>query len=74
MVEETGTDKELQKSKEWYMAAVESSLILRGMEKEEAMVLISRYKLQERLDDFPGIQMHYDIEATVNEILAVGVK
>jgi len=65
------SNKELQESKSWYLSAVESSLILRGMTKEEAMNLIDAYKLQERLDAFPDIQMHYDIEATVNEILEV---
>ena len=65
------SNKELQESKSWYLSAVESSLILRGMTKEEAMNLIDAYKLQERLDAFSDIQMHYDIEATVNEILEV---
>lgn len=63
--------KELQESKAWYMSAVESSLILRGMTKEEAIALINLYKLQERLDAFPDIQLHYDIDATVNEVLAI---
>ena len=63
--------KELQKSKAWYMSAVESSLVLRGMTKEEAIALINLYKLQERLDAFPDIQLHYDIDATVNEVLAI---
>ena len=67
---ETNNTK-LQEDKLWYMSAVESCLILRGMAKEEARDLIRKYKLQERLDEFPDIQMHYDIEATVNEILAV---
>ncbi len=61
--------KELQEYKSWYMSAVEGSLILRGMTKQEAVNIITKYKLKERLDEFPDIQMHYDIEATVNEIL-----
>ena len=64
-------DKELQEGKKWYMSAVEGSLVLRGMTKEDAMDLINKYRLQEKLDLFPDIQMHYPIEATVKEILAV---
>ncbi len=63
--------KELQDNKSWYMSAVESSLILRGMTRQEAVEMMNKYKLQERLDELPDIQMHYAIEATVNEILAV---
>ena len=62
-------NKELQESKSWYMSAVEGNLVLRGMTKEEAIGLMDNYKLQERLDAFPDIQLHYDIDATVNEML-----
>lgn len=63
--------KNLEAEKRWYMNAVEGCLILRGMNREEALLKISEYKLQERLDKYPEIQMHYDIEATVEEILDI---
>lgn len=62
-------NKELQESKSWYMSAVEGNLVLRGMTKEEAIGLMDNYKLKERLDAFPDVQLHYDIDATVNEML-----
>lgn len=62
-------NKELQASKSWYMSAVEGNLVLRGMTKEEAIGLMDNYKLKERLDAFPDVQLHYDIDATVNEML-----
>lgn len=63
--------KNLVKDKEWYMSAVESCLILRGMTKEQAISLIKKYRLKERLDAFPDIQLHYDVEVTADEILSV---
>lgn len=58
------------KSKEWYMAAVESCLILRGLTRQEAKSFMERYKLSERIDKYPEVQLHYDVDATVDEILA----
>ena len=43
------------------MSAVEGCLVLRGMTKEQAVVLIRDYKLKERLDAFPEVQLHYDM-------------
>ena len=63
--------KELAKEKAWYIAAVESCLILRGMSKEQAVKLIKKYKLSERIDSFPELQLHYDVEVTADEIVAV---
>lgn len=62
-------ENELDKNKEWYMSAVEGCLILRGMSKERAEGLICNYRLKERLDAFPEIQLHYDIEVTADEIV-----
>lgn len=53
------------------MSAVEGCLILRGMTKEQANKLIQQYQLKERLDLFPELQLHYDIEVTADEIIAV---
>ena len=61
----------LEDSKSWYMSAVEGCLILRGMTKEQANKLIQQYQLKERLDLFPELQLHYDIEVTADEIIAV---
>ena len=63
--------KELNENKSWYMSAVESCLILRGKTKEQAKELIEKYNLKGRLDAFPEIQLHYDVEVTANEILTV---
>lgn len=63
--------KELKQEKAWYMSAVESCLILRGMTKKEAAVLIKKYRLKERLDRYPELQLHYDVEVTADEILSV---
>ena len=47
--------KELNENKAWYMSAVESCLILRGMTKNQARKLIRDYQLKERIDAFPEI-------------------
>lgn len=65
------SEKELEENKSWYLSAVESCLILRGMSKEQASDLIRRYKLKERLDQFPDVQLHYDVETTADEIVTV---
>lgn len=67
-------DIELIENKEWYMAAVEGCLVLRGMTKKEAKELISSYQLKERLDTYTDLQLHYDIEVTADEILSNNAK
>lgn len=59
----------LNEEKKWYIEAVESCLILRGLTKAQATALIKKYKLKERLDNFPEIQMHYDVEVAADEIM-----
>ena len=63
------SNMELMENKKWYMSAVEGCLVLRGMTKEQADTLIRKYKLQERLDAFPEVQLHYDVEVTADEIV-----
>lgn len=41
--------QELNENKEWYMDAVESCLILRGMTRSKAKAMIRKYQLKERL-------------------------
>lgn len=65
------TTTEFIDDKNWYMSAVESCLILRGMTREQALELIAKYRLAERIDSFPEIQLHYDVEVTADEIIAV---
>lgn len=65
------SENTLEERKSWYMSAVESCLILRGMTREKALDLIGKYKLRERLDAFPELQMHYDVEVTADEIVSV---
>lgn len=62
----------LNASKAWYMSAVEGCLILRGMTKEQASELIKQYRLEERIDAFPDLQLHYDVEVTADEIVSAG--
>lgn len=62
---------ELERDKAWYMSAVEGCLILRGMTEEQAVELINKYQLKERLDAFPDVQLHYDVEVTADEIVTV---
>lgn len=64
------TSKELKENKSWYISAVESCLILRGMTKKQAKTLVNTYRLKERLDIFPELQLHYDVETTADEIMA----
>ena len=64
-------DRELNENKAWYMSAVESCLILRGMTREQAQELIKKYNLQGRLDAFPELQLHYDVEVIAEEIASV---
>lgn len=61
---------EFNENKSWYMSAVESCLILRGMTKQEALNLIAKYRLEERIDTYPEIQLHYDVEVTADEIVS----
>ena len=61
---------ELIENKAWYISAVESCLILRGMTREQAVELMGKYRLEERIDAFPELQLHYDIEVTADEIIA----
>ena len=63
------SERELNENKEWYMDAVESCLILRGMTRSKANAMIQKYQLKERLDAFPEIQLHYDIDATADEVI-----
>ena len=60
---------DLEEAKQWYMDAVESNLILRGMTRKEAKVLIRKAKLKKLLDMFPELQMHYSIEGTADDII-----
>lgn len=62
-------ETEHRELKRWYMAEVRACLAGRGMTGEQADDLIRSYKLQERLDAFPDVQMHYAIEVTADEIV-----
>lgn len=62
---------EFIENKSWYISAVESCLILRGMTKEDAAELIKKNRLEERIDAFPELQLHYDVEVTADEIVSV---
>ena len=62
------TPEKLMELKDWYISAVEGCLILRGMYKEQAQDLMKKYRLKERIELFPEIQLHYDIEVVADEI------
>lgn len=68
------SDFNLEGSKEWYYDAVHSSLILRRETKQEAEQLLKKYMLKERLDQYPQVQLHYDVEATADEVLEMTKK
>lgn len=59
----------LEASKEWYTQAVESCLILRGLTRDEAISKMKEYQFYEKLERFPYVQLHYDVEATADEIM-----
>lgn len=61
----------MSETKEWYFDAVVGSLVLRGFTKPQALSMIEAYKLAERLEKFPDIQLHYDVDATAEEIMAM---
>ncbi len=61
----------LKRSKQWYRDAVEGCLVVQGISKREAKVLIRKYGLKERLNLYTNEQLHYPIEATVKEILSM---
>lgn len=65
---------DLEKSKEWYYDAVESCLILRGKTRKEAQELLANYQLKERLEQFPYVQLHYDVEAIAEEVVELAKK
>ena len=62
--------KELEDAKGLYLEAVEEEFKARGYDRHDTDRLIKIYKLRERLDAFPNLQMHYSIETTVDEMLS----
>ena len=57
------------KEKRLYKKAVREFLIEKeGMSRMDANASIKRYCLDGRLRDFPEIQLHYSIKATVEEM------
>ena len=54
--------------KKWYIDAVRSSLILRGLHAEVADQGIERFKLKERLDRWPEDQFHDDVVDVADDI------
>jgi len=61
-------NRDQHKLKEWYYDAVLGGLVLTGMMKDEAVALMDEYKLKEKLDKYPDVQLHYDIDGVVAEI------
>ena len=62
--------KDIAKAKEWYLDAVLGGLVLSGMMKDDAITKMDNYKLKERLDKYPDVQLHYDVDDIVEEIIA----
>lgn len=59
----------LQREKMLYKKAVRDFLMKKeGMSRMDANASIKRYCLDGRLNDFPEIQLHYSIKATVEEM------
>lgn len=55
--------------KEWYLSAVKSSLILdSGMMEDEAIDLIARFRLKEKIESFPELTDHDDPRTTAREM------
>lgn len=52
---------------QWYYDAVISGIILKGYSSAVAKKIVENYKLKERLELFPEAQMHYSIDATIEE-------
>lgn len=66
-------ERTLEESKKWYIDAVRSVLILNyGIMENEADEAIRKYSLKEALDEYPYIQMHYDVRAVADEMLELG--
>lgn len=61
----------LEQSKIWYFDAVVAKLITTGLTKDESEEMVAKYRLKERLEKFPNVQLHYDIDATADEILSM---
>ena len=66
--------KTMHEMKEWYIAAVRGNLVLHyGLQEQEANKAIEAYRLKERLDKYPEVQLHYDIEDTTEEMKQRGL-
>ncbi len=66
MKENSGFD--LESSKRWYTDAVENALIQRGLTREEALAKMQESGYYEKMERFPYVQLHYDVEAAADEI------
>ena len=58
----------LESSKRWYNDAVENALIQRGLTREEALAKMQESGYYEKMERFPYVQLHYDVEAAADEI------
>ncbi|MBR1461738.1 hypothetical protein IJ596_08950 [bacterium] len=62
-----------EERKVWYIDAVRGSLVINhGVTGKTADVAIKKYQLQDRLNRFPEIQMHYDTDDVADEIVKLG--
>lgn len=62
-----------QEQKLWYLDAVKRALMTNhGLSDARADASISAYQLQKRLELYPGIQLHYDVEDIADEIVEDG--
>lgn len=57
-----------EKDKKWYVDAVRSSLILRGLSSEVADQGIERFRLSERLAKWSEDQFHDDVTDVADDI------
>ena len=56
----------------WYIDAVRSTLILKGMTREEAEMSIKKYMLKEELERCPEILFSHSVSATIKKMQDTG--
>lgn len=63
-----------KEKKNAYVEKVHSEMKRRGLASEEIPVIIGKTGFLSALEEFPEEQMHYDVAATVDEILLTAAR
>lgn len=66
--------QDLEQKKRDYIAKVHNEMKRRGFTSKEIQAIIDKTGFLSALEEYPEEQLHYDVSATVNEIIMTAVK